>query len=98
MGAALANLPVGQLGPVGLLGLVVWMILTGRLVTRRQLQDVQADRDHWRTAADGWQGTATKLGMTVEGLTTSVEQILPAVAASTHALEEIQLTLRERSL
>jgi hypothetical protein len=34
-----------DLGAAALVGLVVLMVLTGRLVTRRQLDDVRADRD-----------------------------------------------------
>jgi hypothetical protein len=35
----------------GLLGLCVLLILTGRLVTRSQLKDMQAERDAWRQLA-----------------------------------------------
>ena len=89
----LLNWPIGQIGAGALVTLIVLLILSGRLVTRRQLEDVQADRDHWRTAAEGWQAMATKLGMSVEGLTSSVERLTSASDASTHALEQIQATM-----
>jgi len=95
MGSILAGLPLGQISAGALVGLIVLLVLTGRLVTRRQLEDVQADRDHWRTAADGWQAMATRLGMSVEGLTTSVERLTASADASTHALEAIQSAMRE---
>jgi hypothetical protein len=91
----MAGLPIGQISAGALVGLIVLLILTGRLVTRRQLEDVQADRDHWRTAADGWQAMATKLGMSVEGLTSSVERMTVSADAATHALEAIQASMRD---
>jgi hypothetical protein len=91
----LLNWPIGQIGAGALVSIVVLLIFTGRLVTRRQLEDVQADRDHWRTAAEGWQAMATKLGMSTEALTSSVEQLTAASGASTHALEQIQSTMRD---
>lgn len=87
--------PIGQIGAGALVTIIVLLILTGRLVTRRQLEDVQADRDHWRTAAESWQSMATKLGMSVEGLTASVERLTVSAEASTHALEQIQAAARD---
>ena len=48
----LANLSIPDLGATALLSVVVLMILTDRLVTRRRLEDAQAERDHWRDAHD----------------------------------------------
>lgn len=42
---------IGQLGPVGLLTLTVWLVLTGHLVPRSVLRDVQQERDEWRATA-----------------------------------------------
>lgn len=42
---------ITQGGAVGLLGIVVLLILSGRLVPRRVYRDLEADRDHWREAA-----------------------------------------------
>ncbi|MFD4786606.1 hypothetical protein ACFWN1_05890 [Streptomyces sp. NPDC058459] len=39
-----------DLGAAALVGLIVLMVLTGRLVTRRQLDDVRADKDAQITA------------------------------------------------
>lgn len=41
---------ITQGGAVGLLGVVVLLILSGRLVPRRVYQDMERDRDHWREA------------------------------------------------
>ncbi|WNI15585.1 hypothetical protein [Actinacidiphila sp. ITFR-21] len=41
---------ISQGGPVGLLSLGVVLILTGRLVPRSTLRDVQTERDTWREA------------------------------------------------
>lgn len=37
-------------GAVGMLAIVVWMIFTGRLVTRREADEIRAERDYWREA------------------------------------------------
>jgi hypothetical protein len=42
--------PVGILAPSALAGLSVLLILTGRLVPRKTLEDIEHDRDEWRTA------------------------------------------------
>lgn len=39
-----------QGGAAALLALVILLILTGRLVPRRTLDDARADRDYWRQA------------------------------------------------
>ncbi|WP_068925052.1 hypothetical protein [Planobispora rosea] len=40
-----AQIPVIQLGAVGVLLAVLWLVFTGRLVPRSTLEDVRADRD-----------------------------------------------------
>lgn len=45
------TLPWPTLGAGGLLGLCILLILTGRLVPRSQLKDVQDERDAWQRAA-----------------------------------------------
>lgn len=37
-------------GAVSMLAAVVWMIFTGRLVTRREADGLKAERDYWRNA------------------------------------------------
>lgn len=51
--------PVLKLLPAGgwgafllLIGVVVWLVLTDRLVSRQRLLDVMADRDKWRETAE----------------------------------------------
>lgn len=83
MGDILSNLPVGNLSAGVLVALIVLLILTGRLVPRRQLMDAQADRDYWRTAHDTQQQVTLKQGMTLE-------RLLVLAETSTHALQEIQ--------
>ena len=41
---------LSNLGAGGLLAVVVWMILTGRLVPRRTLEDMAKEREYWRSA------------------------------------------------
>lgn len=47
------NLPPGlvdNLGVVGVVLLVGWLVFTGRLVPRRTYEDIIHDRDEWRAA------------------------------------------------
>lgn len=46
----LLGLDPSQIGLTGLVALVVLLILFGLLVPRKNLTDVQKDRDAWRTA------------------------------------------------
>jgi hypothetical protein len=85
----LLSAPIGQLGAGALVTLVVLLILSGRLVTRRQLQDTQADRDYWRTAHDTQQQITLKQGM-------SMERLLVLSETSAHALQEIQAAVSDR--
>ena len=82
---------VGQLGLFGALIVVPWTLLAyvvrrvvnGELTARQTLTDAQADRDHWRTAADKWQEVSSKQGMTLE-------RLLEYAETANHALTEIQ--------
>lgn len=74
---------VSEIGAGALVVIVVLLILVGRLVPRQQLLDVQADRDHWRTAAGKLQEAALKDGMTLE-------RLLSLAEASDHLLRELQ--------
>ena len=38
------------IGVVGVVLVVAWMLWTGRLVTRREVDDIAHDRDEWRAA------------------------------------------------
>lgn len=42
---------VGQVGIGGLLSLAIWLIFTGRLVTRNVVDDIRMQRDRWEQAA-----------------------------------------------
>lgn len=48
-------------GPVGLLGLVVFMILMGWLVPGRQYRRLEQERDQWQAVAMKAMGHATDL-------------------------------------
>jgi hypothetical protein len=57
--------PAGlQIGAGGLVALIVLMVLSGRLVTRRQLNELRADRDAQladaRAQRDTWQAVAER--------------------------------------
>jgi hypothetical protein len=60
---------ITQGGSVGLLGVVVLLILSGRIVPRSTYRSLERDRDHWREAA-----------MKAIGHT---EQLLPAAQITT---------------
>lgn len=69
------GLPVTDLGATALLALVVLMVLTGRLVPRRALDDLRTERDYWRQAA--------------EERTEQLSRLLVGVDTSARALEAI---------
>lgn len=46
----ISGLSVTDLGATGIVVLVVLMILTGRLVTRKQLEDERTEKNYWRSA------------------------------------------------
>lgn len=79
----LAGLPIGQFSAGALVGLVVLLILIGRLVPRQSLMDMREDRDKWRGTAEEWQRTAMQLQM-------SMEKLLILGETTNHALSEIQ--------
>jgi hypothetical protein len=41
---------IGQVGIGGLLSLAVWLIFTGRLVSRPVVDDIRRERDDWKRA------------------------------------------------
>lgn len=45
------GIPLVQVGAGTLVGIIVLMVLTGRLITRREKDDALADRDAWRKVA-----------------------------------------------
>lgn len=69
------GLPFVQLSASAILAVVVLMVLTGRLVPRRTLNDVVHDRDQWRQAAQERSEQITRL--------------LTATDTSTRALEAL---------
>lgn len=93
----LDGLPVGQVGVLGILLLTPWALLafairrivTGDLVARAHLLDIQADRDHWRASADKWQEVSTRHGMTLE-------RLLSLAEAGNHLMTEIQTAGQHR--
>lgn len=44
------GIPLGTLTPAGLLAVVILLIVVGRLVPRRTMEDVIHDRNEWRAA------------------------------------------------
>lgn len=87
MGDALAGLSIGQLSAGGLVAIVVLLVLTGRLVARKTLEDTRADRDSWRASSEKWQQVATQHGMTLEKLldyAETADHALTSIAAVVH--------------
>ncbi|HET8588976.1 MAG TPA: hypothetical protein VFM01_05035 [Nakamurella sp.] len=78
---ALANL-----GPGALIVLVVLLILSGRLVPRRALQDMINERDDWKAAAQAKDATIAVQARQIDELqeagrvATAVMQALPKAA------------------
>ena len=72
---------ITQGGAVGLLGVVVLLILSGRLVPRRVYQDLERDRDHWREAAMKAIGHADQL-LPAAQITTEMVSVLAATQSA----------------
>lgn len=70
-----------QGGAAALLGVVVWMIVTGRLVPRSALLDAQVERDRWRDLATAAMKQNSEL-MTGARVTHDVLRALPEPAGS----------------
>lgn len=85
----LEGLPVGGISAGALVGIVVLLVLVGRLVPRQQLLDLREDRDKWQAAATDWQKAYYELGM-------AVQESLEQGRATVHALTEIQEALEHR--
>ena len=83
MGDLIAALHLGEVGPWSLITLIVLLVLSGRLVTRTQLRDVQATCAKWESAATKWQEVASKHGMTLE-------RLLEYAETNDHVLRELQ--------
>jgi hypothetical protein len=79
----LLGIPLGTVSAGGFVGVIIMLILVGRLVPRQSLVDMREDRDKWRTTAEDWQKTAMQLGM-------SMEKLLAYAETTSHALTEIQ--------
>lgn len=93
MGDALSSLPVGQIGAGSLVGLIVLLILNGRLVTRQTVVDLRADRDRWMSIAETWQGVATQQGVTQTQQSQTLAELIEFAKTANHALTEIQATV-----
>lgn len=84
------NLTVGFLNGIGVVAVVVvvgWLLATGRLVTRREAENMGHDRDEWRTEARLKDQTITELteqnqqllevGRTVKAIFTAISRERP---------------------
>ncbi|MEP7739778.1 hypothetical protein ABKW28_19220 [Nocardioides sp. 31GB23] len=56
-----ADIPFGAIGDIGLVLALFWLLASGRLATRRELDDIKADRDVWRETALEQKGLVSKL-------------------------------------
>lgn len=77
---------ITQGGSVGLLGIVVLLILSGRLVPRTTYRALERDRDHWRDAAIKAIGHADQL-LPAAKITTEMVTALAAAAGPTPAAD-----------
>lgn len=65
-----------QIGAGALLTMAVWMLLTGRLATRRELQELRQDRDQWRATAQTLAPVVTELSGHVGRLADATQQLI----------------------
>jgi hypothetical protein len=55
-----------RIGAVAVCLIVTWMIATGRLVTRREADDIRADRDTYRETAHIERETRIRQGIVID--------------------------------
>lgn len=79
----LGGVALGDLGLSGIVILIILMILTDRLITRKRLEEAREDAKAWRTSSE------TKDAIIVE-LKGAVVEILPLARATHHAITSIQ--------
>lgn len=79
----LGGLPWGDIGPVGLLAIVVLMVLTGRLVPRSTLENERENCKAWRTSSE----TQQTINSELKG---GITEMLHLARSSDHALRSIQ--------
>lgn len=82
----LGGMKLGEVGYAGIVILVVLMVLTDRLVTRKRLEESREDGKAWRSSAETQQAINGELKA-------AVLEILPYARATHHALTSIQSTL-----
>lgn len=88
----LTGLPPQTL-PWTVLGLMVLLVLTGWVPTRRELRDSQAREVKAMELADKWQKVATEHGMTLSSIGDAVEAIGDAVETTNAIVIQIQAGL-----
>lgn len=79
----LGGVPLGDIGLSGVVILIVLMILTDKLVTRKRLEEAREDAKTYRAAAE------TKDAVNAE-LMGAVKELLSLARATHYALTEIQ--------
>lgn len=76
------EIPLGALlngtGVITLLVALFWLLSTGRLVTRREADDIRADRDVWRSNALDQKGLLTQM-LTTQETTNQLLRSIPKV-------------------
>jgi hypothetical protein len=89
-----------QGGAVAVLTLVVLLIVTGRLVPRRYLADLRADRDarlaEEKTRGDEWRAAATAQDARNDVLTRQVEQLLETARTTNALIEGLKMASQEK--
>jgi hypothetical protein len=74
----IGGLPVVDAGATALLAMVVMMVLTGRLVPRRVVKDIETERDYWRAAAQERSIQLTRLLNAADTSTKAIEAMTRA--------------------
>lgn len=83
LGELLGGVALGDIGLSGIVILIILMILTDKLVTRKRLEEAREDAKAYRAAAETQQAVnATNAE--------SLKELLNLARASQHALSEIQ--------
>ncbi|ASN38988.1 hypothetical protein CGQ24_08155 [Arthrobacter sp. 7749] len=72
---------LGVLTPSTLLGLAIWLILTGRLVPKSLYDVMVKAKEHWRSAAETLKETNAVQARTIEKQTMVGESVIKVMGA-----------------
>jgi hypothetical protein len=72
---------IGALTPSGLLGLAMWLVLTGRLIPKSMYDVMVEAKNHWRNTAETLKETNSVQARTIEKQTAVGDSVIKVMGA-----------------